>query len=99
MKFIRTNYIHYVFFLKKNILKIRLEANQAQVLNCKVQLLLREYQLHAHFCILNIYSKRHRLVLSSEEVCLISKNCSIIVGQVENAGVNKKSLGRIESKY
>ena len=56
MKFIRTNYIHYVFFKKKYILKIRLEANQAQVLNCKVQLLLREYQLHAHFCILNIYS-------------------------------------------
>jgi hypothetical protein len=48
-----------MYFLKKNILKIRLEANQAQVLNCKVQLLLREYQLHANFCILNIYSKRH----------------------------------------
>ncbi|GJU96476.1 ribosomal protein L2 [Tanacetum coccineum] len=37
-------------------------------------------------------------VLPSEEVRLISKNCSAIVGQVGNVGVNQKSLGRVGSK-
>ena len=32
------------------------------------------------------------------EVRLISKNCSATVGQVGNAGVNQKSLGRAGSK-
>ncbi|KAL4025299.1 hypothetical protein IC575_013681 [Cucumis melo] len=32
------------------------------------------------------------------EVRLISKNCSVTVGQVENAGVNQKSLGRAGSQ-
>ncbi|MFQ6664271.1 hypothetical protein Gotur_031446 [Gossypium turneri] len=38
------------------------------------------------------------LKLPSGEVHLISKNCSAIVGQVENVGVNQKSLGRVGSK-
>nr|QFK69493.1 ribosomal protein L2 [Ixonanthes chinensis]QFK69519.1 ribosomal protein L2 [Ixonanthes chinensis] len=36
--------------------------------------------------------------LPSGEVRLISKNCSATVGQVGNAGVNQKSLGRAGSK-
>ncbi|KAG6737468.1 hypothetical protein POTOM_058992 [Populus tomentosa] len=42
--------------------------------------------------------KSATLKLPSGEVHLISKNCSVTVGQVGNAGVNQKSLGRAESK-
>ncbi|KAI5654159.1 hypothetical protein M9H77_31346 [Catharanthus roseus] len=38
------------------------------------------------------------LKLPFGEVRLISKNCSVTVGQVGNVGVNKKSLGRVGSK-
>ncbi|KAA0031820.1 ribosomal protein L2 [Cucumis melo var. makuwa] len=36
--------------------------------------------------------------LPSREVCLISKSCSVIVGQMENVGVNQKSFERAESQ-
>ncbi|CAI0433475.1 unnamed protein product [Linum tenue] len=42
--------------------------------------------------------KSATLKLPSGEVRLISKNCSATVGQVGNAGVNQKSLGRAGSK-
>ena len=42
--------------------------------------------------------KSATLKLPSGEVCLISKNCSATIGQVENVGVNQKSLGRAGSK-
>ncbi|PNT12338.2 hypothetical protein POPTR_011G074401v4 [Populus trichocarpa] len=42
--------------------------------------------------------KSATLKLPSGEVRLISKNCSATVGQVGNAGVNQKSLGRVGSK-
>lgn len=38
------------------------------------------------------------LRLPCGEVCLISKNCSAIVGQEGNVEVNQKSLGRIGNK-
>ncbi|GFP83432.1 50S ribosomal protein l2 plastid, partial [Phtheirospermum japonicum] len=42
--------------------------------------------------------KLDTLKLPYGEVRLISKNCSAIVGQVRNVGVNQKSLGRAGSK-
>ncbi|KAK4487737.1 hypothetical protein RD792_005599, partial [Penstemon davidsonii] len=42
--------------------------------------------------------KSATLKLPSEEVRLISKNCSATVGQVGNVGANQKSLGRAGSK-
>ncbi|KAG8480971.1 hypothetical protein CXB51_025685 [Gossypium anomalum] len=42
--------------------------------------------------------KSATLKLPFGEVRLISKNCSAIVGQVGNVGVNQKSLDRIGSK-
>ncbi|KAL4201727.1 hypothetical protein AMTRI_Chr02g260030 [Amborella trichopoda] len=42
--------------------------------------------------------KSATLRLPSEEVCLVSKNCSTTVGQVGNVGVNQKVFGRAESK-
>ncbi|GJZ16820.1 ribosomal protein L2 [Tanacetum coccineum] len=42
--------------------------------------------------------KSATLKLPSGEVRLISKNCSAIVRQVGNVGVNQKSLGRVGSK-
>ncbi|KVI11155.1 NADH:ubiquinone/plastoquinone oxidoreductase [Cynara cardunculus var. scolymus] len=43
--------------------------------------------------------KSATLQLTSRKVRLISKNCSATVGQVENVGVNQKSLGRVGSKH
>uniref|UniRef100_A0A2K1Y5G8 Uncharacterized protein n=1 Tax=Populus trichocarpa TaxID=3694 RepID=A0A2K1Y5G8_POPTR len=47
---------------------------------------------------LPLKGKSATLKLPSGEVRLISKNCSATVGQVGNAGVNQKSLGRAGSK-
>ncbi|KAL5538580.1 hypothetical protein UlMin_046119 [Ulmus minor] len=47
---------------------------------------------------MRLATKMSSLKLSSGEVRLIPKNCSAIVGQVGNVGVNQKSLGRAGSK-